>query len=106
VLEIIPALVRAVEAADGANGFPEFLDGSCSDPPEMSLEFGKGHFDRIEVGAVGWQEEKPGAPLLEDGFRLFALMAGQVVEDDDVARPQGWCELGFDIGLEEGSSLP
>jgi hypothetical protein len=53
VFEVVLALVMAVEAADGANGFPEFLDGSCSDPPEMSLEFGKGHFDRIEVGVVG-----------------------------------------------------
>jgi hypothetical protein len=30
----------------------------------MSLEFGEGHFDRIEIGTVGRQEEKPGAASL------------------------------------------
>ena len=28
-------------------------------------------------------------------------MAGEIVEDDDVTRLQGGCELGFDIGLED-----
>ena len=69
----------------------------------MSLELGKGHFDWIEVWAVGRQEEKPGAPLLEDGFGLFAFVTAEVVENDHVAQPQGRCELGFHIGLEEGA---
>ena len=70
---------------------------------EMRLELGEGHFDRIEVGAVGRQEQEPGAAFLEDGFGLLAFVAGEVVEDDHVARPQGRRELGFDIGLEDAA---
>lgn len=34
-------------------------------------------------------------------FRPANFMAGEVVEDDDVAWLEGGCELGFDIGLED-----
>ena len=69
--EIVPALLGGVEVADGADGFPQFFDavlrcsssmqffdGASADAPEMSLELGEGHFDRVEVGAVGRQEEE------------------------------------------------
>ena len=49
----------------------------------MSLELGEGHFDRIEIGAVGRQEQEPAAVCLEQSRRLLALVGGQVVEDDD-----------------------
>jgi hypothetical protein len=55
---------------------------------EMGLELGKGHFDGIEVGAIGREEEEPCATFLEDGGGLLALVAGEVVEDDDVTRLQ------------------
>ena len=83
------------------DGVPECLDGAGADAPEMGLELGKGHFDRIEVWAVGRQEEEPGAALLEDRLGLFALVAGEVVEDDHVARLQRRRELGLDIGVED-----
>ena len=28
-------------------------------------------------------------------------MAREIVHDDDIARIEGWCELGFDVGLED-----
>ena len=96
--EVVPALLRRMEVTDGADGVPEFLDSAGTDASEMCLELGKGHLDRVEVGAVGRQEKEPGAFCLEDGFGLFAFVAGQVVEDDDVARPQGGSKLGLDIG--------
>lgn len=99
--EIIPALVGCVEVTDGADSFPQFLDGAGADASEMSFELGESHFDGVEVGTVGRQEKEPGATVLEDGLGLFALMAGQVVEDDDIARPQGRGELCLDVGFEE-----
>ncbi len=36
-------------------------------------------------GTVRWEEEEPGAPLLQRALGLFAFMGWQVVEDDDVA---------------------
>lgn len=67
----------------------------------MCLQFREGHFDWVEIGTVRWEEKKPGAPLPEDGLGLFALMARQVIEDDDVAFLQRWGELSFDIDLED-----
>ncbi len=45
--------------------------GSGRDSAQVGLEFGEGHFDRIEIGTVGRQEEEPGAALPEDGPRLL-----------------------------------
>jgi len=46
-------------------------------------------------------DDQTTAAQFEDGFGLFAFVAGQVVEDDDVARSQGGGKLGLDIGFEE-----
>ena len=80
---------------------PQGIDGPRFCLSQMSLEFGEGHLDRIEVGAVGRQVEEPCAALLEDRGGLLALVAGEVVEDHHVAWLQRWSELGFDPGLED-----
>lgn len=67
----------------------------------MCLELGESHLDGIEVWAIGRQREKPSASFLEDGLSLFALMAGKIVEDDDVAWTQRRRQLGFDVGFKE-----
>ena len=67
----------------------------------MGFELGERHFNRIEIGAVRWEEEEPGATLFEDGLGLIALMAGQVVENDDIARSQRRRELRLDVDLED-----
>jgi len=101
VLEVAPTFLMRIEVTDGADGFPEFLNGACAGASEMGLELGEGHLDGVEVGAVGGQKKEPGSFFFEDGFGLFAFVAGQVVEDDDVARSQGGGKLSLDIGFEE-----
>lgn len=66
----------------------------------MCLEFGEGHFDRIEVGTVGRCEEEPRAARFQDRLGFLAFMAGEIVEDDHVAGLKRRGELRFDIGLE------
>ena len=66
----------------------------------MRLELGEGHFDGIEIGTGGRQEEEPGAAGFQDGGGLWAFVAGEIVEDDHVATPQDRGELRLDIGLE------
>jgi len=67
----------------------------------MRLELGEGHFDGIEVGAVGRQKEEP-CPFCSDGLLgRLAFMRGEVVENDDVSFTQGGGELGFNPGLED-----
>ena len=68
---------------------------------QMRLEFGEGHFDGIEVGAVGRQKQEPGAALADGLLGGLAFVGGQVVQDDDVAFLQRWDELGAHVGLED-----
>lgn len=69
----------------------------------MRLELCKGHLDWIEIRAIGWQEQHP-RPLSPNGvFRCRAFVGRKIVENDDVALCQGWCELRFDIGIEDAS---
>ena len=67
----------------------------------MRLELGECHFDRVEIGTVGRKEQEPGPALLQDRLRFFALVAGKIVQNDDIARRQGRGELGLDIELED-----
>mgnify|MGYP003584583739 CR=1 FL=1 len=76
------------------------MDGPCAGAAQMGFEFGESHFDRVEVGAVWWSEEEPCAPGLQYGLGFFTFVAGEIVEDDDIARLEGRGELGFDIGFE------
>ena len=67
----------------------------------MGLEFGEGHFDRVEVRAVRRQEQEPSSTLLKERLGFCAFVAGEVVQDHNVARMQCWGELGLDVGVED-----
>lgn len=67
----------------------------------MRLEFGKSHFDWIEVRAVGRQEEEPRATFFEDGFGFLAFVARQIIEDDHVPTLERRGELGLYISFED-----
>jgi len=68
---------------------------------QVRLEFGEGHFDRIEVGAVGRQKHEPSASFADGVFGGGAFVGRQVVEDDDVCFFKGRGELGAHVGLED-----
>ena len=68
---------------------------------QVRLEFGEGHFDGIEVGAVGRQKQQPSASLADGLFGGRAFVGGQIVQDDDVAFLQRGDELGAHVGLED-----
>ncbi len=61
------------------------------------FELGEDLFDRVEVGAVGRQEEQMGASGSDGGAGGLALVAAEVVEDDDVARREGRGEDLLDV---------
>ena len=48
------------------------------------FELGKDLLNRIEVGAVGRQEQQPGTSGPDRGANGRFLMAGEIVHDDDV----------------------
>ncbi len=72
------------------------FDGSLCGFSEQVFQLGEDLFDRIEVRAVGRQEQQArtsGPDRVPDGG---LLVAGQVVEDDNVAGRERGAELLFD----------
>ena len=66
--EVVCTFFGGEEIADLADGLPEFVDGAHGHGAQMRLEFGEGHFDGIEVGALGRQKHEPSAPLADGLF--------------------------------------
>ena len=66
----------------------------------MRFEFGKGHFDRIEIGTVWWQEQQPATTLLQCLCRAWTFVGGQVAEDGNSTRIKCRDQLRLDIGDE------
>ena len=93
-LEVVCTLLWDEEIADLPDGLPEFVDGAHGHGAQMRLEFGEGHFDGIEVGAVGRQKQQPSASLADGLFGGRAFVGGQIVQDDDIALLQRGDELG------------
>jgi hypothetical protein len=67
---------------------------------QQSLELGEDLLDRIEVGRVFGQEHDARADGSDGLSHRLSLMGAEIVEDDDVARLEGWREELFDIGAE------
>ena len=79
-MKVVPAFLRAEHIADFADGFEELGKAAGANASQVSLELGERLFDRVQVGRVGRQEEKP-APGLAHGFPgLGVVMGGEVVE--------------------------
>ena len=102
-IEEVPAFFGFEEAADISNGLEERVVGSSLRGAHVGLELGESHFDRVQIGAVGRQEEEPGAPCLEAFGGCFAFVAGEIIEHDHVALIEGGRKLGFDIDVEGGA---
>lgn len=82
---------------------PCCLDGPLFGFPHEGLQLGEHHLDGVEIGTIGRQEEEVcacGADRLADAV---ALMAAEIVENDDVARSQGRHESLFDPGLKDSA---
>ena len=73
--EVSLAFVGIEVVEEEAGSFPGCLDGSFGGLSHQVLELGEDLLDRVEVGAVGRQEQEPGAhraDRLTDGLSLAA----------------------------------
>ena len=98
--DIVGAFFWGEEVEGAADEIPERVDGSGFGLPQEFLEFGEGHLDRIEIRAVGRQEQKARAGFGNKARRFIALMARQIVKDHCVALAQNGDENLLDIGKE------
>ena len=92
--------MAGVEVIHGAGGLPDLIVGSRGGLADQGLEFREGHFDGVEVGAVGRQKEGPSADRFEHLGGFGAFVAGEIVEDDHITGLQARRKLGFDVELE------
>jgi hypothetical protein len=69
---VVLAFVGEKAVDQRADSVPEFLAGSFFGQSELLLELGEDHFDWVEVGAVGRQEEERCAALLDEGGGVAA----------------------------------
>ena len=70
------AFRRLEEIADVPDLLPEGIDGPDGFCVEMGFKLCEGHFDWIEVRAIGWQEQDPCTPGL-DGFLGGLALVGR-----------------------------
>lgn len=71
-----------------ADAFPDSVSRTLVGFSKQRFELGEGLLDRIEVGAVGWQQEAMGAGVSNGATDGLACVAAQIVEHDDVAGEQ------------------
>ncbi len=98
--DVVGAFFRSKEVEGSPDEVPEGIDGSGLGLAQQFFEFGEGHLDRIEIRAVGRQEQEARAGGGDEARRRFILMARQVVEDHCVAFAQCRNEDLLDIGEE------
>ncbi len=85
----------------GAKAFPDGLGGAFGGGSHLMFELCKDLFDRVQVGAVRWQEEQVGTRRTDCLANGYALVAAKVVHHHHVAPAQGGHEDLLDIGPEQ-----
>ena len=86
--DVILALAGREAVEQVPDALPKGLPGSLACLSEALLELSKDHFDGVKVRAVGWQKQQVCAALPDQGFDPFALVAGKVVQNDNIAGPE------------------
>ena len=82
---------------------PRRLNAAFGRVPEQRFELGEDLFNRVEIGGVGRQEAQRGPHPFDGGAHGRALMATEIVHNDDIARGERRQQTLFDIGQEAGA---
>ena len=83
-----------------SGAFPGSVDGSLLGLSHEMFQFGEDLFDGVEVGEYRLARTKPGSASPDGAAHRLALVATEIIEDDDVARLQRWGQNLIDIGPE------
>lgn len=86
MFEAIHRVGRRYLVEDGLHGFPERVACPTGHGSEQLLDLRKDQFDRIQVGAVGWQEHQVGARVFDQLADEPAFVARQIVHDHHITR--------------------
>jgi len=92
--------LRRVEIADFGDGVEHVGEGACADPPEVGLELGACHFDRVKV-ETAWGRPAPG--VTHGSGRFGIHMSGEVVANDYSTCRAVRHQHHFDVSDEDGA---
>jgi hypothetical protein len=97
---VVGALLWCEAIEQGSDALPGCFDSSLG-VSEQRFQLGDHPPDRIEVRTVGLQEERPGADRANGPTHRMALVAAEIVHDDNVAglerRHEELLDIGFDL---------
>jgi DDE family transposase len=92
--------LRRVAIEGLANGLPEGFASALCRLAQRRLELGESLLDWVEVGAVGRQIDELCALRLDRRADPDHVVAAQIVEQEDVVRPQGRRQHLLDVGAK------
>ena len=101
--EVTTAFVGLEAVKEGPDPAPRRLDAAFGRVAEQSFELSEDLFNRVEIGRIRRQEAQRGPGSLKGPPHSQALVAAEIVQDDDVAGSQGGEETLFHIGEEAGA---
>jgi hypothetical protein len=88
----VPNIVRTLQGSEererGGNERIDVIEVAGPGGAQEGFQFGKGLLDRVEVWAVGREEAEERTDGLDRRQDVGLFVDRQVVEDDDVARPE------------------
>src|ERR1700761_5640865 len=84
----VGAFVWFQQIEEAPESAPKGVDGADGARAQQALELGECHFDRVEIGAIGGQEQQSRFGTLDQLAHASNLVRGQIVHDDDVARSE------------------
>ena len=99
--EVVGALCGAEAAAEVAQCCPQHFGRADRLGAEQRLELGEGQLDRVEIGAVGWDEQQRRAGCRNGIPNASDLMDPQIVHDDDLAWLERRRQHLLNIGEEQ-----
>ncbi len=99
--EVVGTFFSGQRLRDLANGPPQRIDGPDGCFPQQRLRLREHHLDRVQVGAVGRQEQQSYPGGLKGVANAGSLVDRQVVHDQDIAARQAGNNLLLDVGDEQ-----
>jgi hypothetical protein len=99
-LDIVGAFLRCEATEQGADALPGCFDGSLGSFSEQRFQLGEHLLDGIEIGTIRRQKEKMRADRTDGPAYGVALVAAEIVHDDDVSGLERRHEELLDIGFE------
>ena len=98
----VRAFLRCEEADRGADEIDHLVEVPRSGGAEERFQFGEGELDRIEVRTVRRQKPQLRADLFDRRLHRWLFVYDQVIEHDDVARPERRHQDLLDVGQKGG----